>query len=91
MSVYLIRHGETPWSLSGQHTGRTDIPLTSQGEQDVRTLAEGLRPVKFSRVFTSPRQRARRTVCAARRLRAGAAVQGPRKPRERGGRVCVSR
>jgi len=61
MSVYLIRHGETPWSLSGQHTGRTDIPLTSQGEQDVRTLAEGLRPVKFSRVFTSPRQHARRT------------------------------
>jgi probable phosphoglycerate mutase len=62
MSVlYLIRHGETPWSLSGQHTGRTDIPLTSQGEQDVRTLAEALRRVKFSRSFTSPRQRARQT------------------------------
>jgi probable phosphoglycerate mutase len=61
MSLYLIRHGETAWSISGQHTGRTDIPLTAQGEQDVRTLAERLRPVKFSRVFTSPRQRARRT------------------------------
>ena len=61
MSLYLIRHGETAWSLSGQHTGRTDVPLTPQGEQDVRTLSERLRPVKFSRVFTSPRQRARRT------------------------------
>jgi probable phosphoglycerate mutase len=61
MSLYLIRHGETAWSLSGQHTGRSDIPLTPQGEQDVRALAERLRPVKFSRVFTSPRQRARRT------------------------------
>lgn len=61
MRLYLIRHGETTWSLSGQHTGRTDIPLTPQGEQDARTLAEVLRPVKFSRVFTSPRQRARRT------------------------------
>ena len=61
MSLYLIRHGETAWSISGQHTGRTDIPLTAQGEQDARTLAEGLRAVRFSRVFTSPRQRARRT------------------------------
>ena len=59
--LYLIRHGETAWSLSGQHTGRTDIPLTEQGEQDVRKLAERLRTVKFSRVFTSPLQRARRT------------------------------
>jgi broad specificity phosphatase PhoE len=59
--LYLIRHGETAWSLSGQHTGRTDIPLTEQGEQDVRKLAERLRVVKFSRVFTSPLQRARRT------------------------------
>jgi broad specificity phosphatase PhoE len=61
MSLYLIRHGETAWSISGQHTGRTDIPLTARGEQDARTLAEGLRAVRFSRVFTSPRQRARRT------------------------------
>jgi probable phosphoglycerate mutase len=59
--LYLIRHGETAWSLSGQHTGRTDIPLTEQGEQDARKLAERLRTVRFSRVFTSPLQRARRT------------------------------
>lgn len=61
MSLYVIRHGETAWSLSGQHTGRTDIPLTAQGEQDARVLAEALRAVTFSRVFTSPRQRAQRT------------------------------
>ena len=60
-NLYLIRHGETAWSLSGQHTGRTDIPLTEHGEQDARKLAERLRTVKFSRVFTSPLQRARRT------------------------------
>lgn len=59
--LYLIRHGQTAWSLSGQHTGRTDIPLTEQGEQDARKLAEPLRAVRFSRVFTSPLQRARRT------------------------------
>jgi broad specificity phosphatase PhoE len=59
--LYLMRHGETAWSLSGQHTGRTDIPLTEQGEQDARKLAERLRAVEFSRVFTSPLQRARRT------------------------------
>jgi len=59
--LYLIRHGQTDWSLSGQHTGQTDIPLTEQGEQNVRKLAERLRAVKFSRVFTSPLQRARRT------------------------------
>lgn len=59
--VYLIRHGETAWSLSGQHTGSTDIPLTEQGEQEACELGERLRAVKFSRVFTSPRQRTRRT------------------------------
>jgi len=59
--LYLMRHGETAWSLSGQHTGRTDIPLTEQGEQDARKLAERLRALEFSRVFTSPLQRARRT------------------------------
>ena len=61
LRLYLIRHGETAWSLTGQHTGRTDILLTEQGEQDARELAERLQAVRFSRVFTSPRQRARRT------------------------------
>lgn len=59
--VFLIRHGETEWSRSGRHTGSTDLPLTEQGEQNARGLADRLRAVKFSRVFTSPRQRARRT------------------------------
>jgi probable phosphoglycerate mutase len=59
--LYLVRHGETAWSLSGQHTGRTDIALTKQGEQDARMLAGQLRAVRFSRVFTSPLRRARRT------------------------------
>lgn len=61
MRIYLVRHGETAWSLSGQHTGRTDIPLTEHGEKDARKLAERLRAVRFSRVFTSPLQRARQT------------------------------
>ena len=59
--LYLIRHGQTAWSLSGQHTGRTDIPLNEQGEQDAHELAERLPAVRFSHAFTSPRQRARRT------------------------------
>jgi broad specificity phosphatase PhoE len=59
--LFLVRHGETTWSLSGQHTGRTDIPLIEQGEQDARKLAERLHRVTFSRVFTSPLRRARRT------------------------------
>ena len=59
--LYLVRHGETAWSRSGQHTGRTDIPLIQQGEQDARKLAERLHAVTFSRVFTSPLRRARRT------------------------------
>jgi len=59
--LYLFRHGQTEWSLSGQHTSRTDIPLTEQGEQNARELGGRIRSVKFDRVFTSPRQRARRT------------------------------
>lgn len=59
--IYLIRHGETEWSLSGQHTGRTDLALTERGEQDARKLTARLGTVAFSRVFTSPLLRARRT------------------------------
>jgi probable phosphoglycerate mutase len=59
--IYLIRHGETEWSLSGQHTGRTDIPLTAPGEDGARELGQRLRDIQFARVLTSPRQRARRT------------------------------
>lgn len=59
--LYLVRHGETEWSLSRQHTGRTDIPLTEEGEQDARKLGERLRAVRFSHSFTSPMQRAQRT------------------------------
>jgi probable phosphoglycerate mutase len=65
LSLYLIRHGETEWSLSGKHTGRTDIPLTAQGEAQARELIPWLRHIDFSHVFTSPRQRARRTCTLA--------------------------
>jgi probable phosphoglycerate mutase len=59
--VYLVRHGETAWTLSGQHTGLTDLPLTERGERDARRLEERLRGVPFTKVFTSPLQRATRT------------------------------
>ena len=59
--IYLIRHGETEWSLSGQHTGRTDIPLTARGEERAQQLGARLRNIQFAQVLTSPRQRARRT------------------------------
>jgi broad specificity phosphatase PhoE len=59
--IYLARHGETAWSLSGQHTGRTDLPLTERGERNARALGERLRGMIFGKVFTSPLQRAMRT------------------------------
>jgi probable phosphoglycerate mutase len=59
--IYLIRHGETEWSLSGQHTGSTDIPLIARGEDAARNLGLRLREIPFARVLTSPRLRARRT------------------------------
>jgi probable phosphoglycerate mutase len=59
--VYIARHGETAWSLSGQHTGLTDLPLTERGERNAIRLGERLRGLQFVRVLTSPLQRARRT------------------------------
>ena len=59
--VYLVRHGETAWSRTGQHTGLTDIPLTEQGERNATGLASRLSDYSFSRVFKSPLQRASRT------------------------------
>jgi len=59
--VYLARHGETAWTLTGQHTGLTDLPLTERGERNARRLEERLRGVTFDKVFTSPLQRATRT------------------------------
>jgi len=59
--VYLARHGETAWSLSGQHTGLTDLPLTEHGQRTARKLGERLKELTFRKVFTSPLQRARRT------------------------------
>jgi broad specificity phosphatase PhoE len=60
-SVTLVRHGETEWSASGKHTGRTDIPLTAEGERKASALRDRLKGLTFDRVFTSPLQRARRT------------------------------
>ena len=59
--IYLARHGETAWSLTGQHTGLTDLPLTERGEQNARALGERLMGLNFGKVFTSPLQRAART------------------------------
>jgi probable phosphoglycerate mutase len=59
--IYAARHGETEWSLSGQHTGVTDIPLTPHGESDAHKLGAALKGHSFVKVFTSPLQRARRT------------------------------
>ena len=61
LQIYFIRHGETVWSLSGQHTGCTDLPLTPHGEVMARQLAVTLKGMAFSLVLTSPRLRARAT------------------------------
>ena len=63
LRLYLIRHGETEWSLTGQHTGRTDIGLTSHGEDEARELGKHLQGIRFAHVLTSPLRRARQT-CA---------------------------
>ncbi len=59
--AYLARHGETAWTISGQHTGRTDLPLTERGEANARRLGERLSGLIFAKVFTSVLQRARKT------------------------------
>ena len=60
-TVYLARHGETAWTISGQHTGLTDLALTERGERNARRLGERLKGFAFANVFTSPLQRASRT------------------------------
>jgi broad specificity phosphatase PhoE len=64
-AVYLVRHGETAWSLDRRHTGRTDVPLTERGERDARALSARLSAIDFTRVYTSPLQRAARTCALA--------------------------
>jgi broad specificity phosphatase PhoE len=59
--VYLARHGETEWSISGQHTGRTDIPLTTRGERHALSLGERLQGITFAKALTSPLVRASHT------------------------------
>jgi broad specificity phosphatase PhoE len=59
--IYVARHGETAWSLSGQHTGLTDLPLTERGERNARRLGDRLKGLTFTKVLTSPLQRAART------------------------------
>ncbi len=61
LRLYLMRHGETAWSLSGQHTGRADIPLTENGEAEARQLGERIQSLAFTQVFSSPLLRARQT------------------------------
>jgi probable phosphoglycerate mutase len=72
-TIYLARHGETAWSLTGQHTGLTDLPLTAHGERNARHLGERLHGLKFAKVFTSPLQRAART-CELAGFKAAAEV-----------------
>jgi broad specificity phosphatase PhoE len=59
--LFLARHGDTEWTDSRRHTGRTDIPLNERGEEHARELREWLRKFSFARVLTSPLQRARKT------------------------------
>ena len=74
LSLYLFRHGQTEWSLSGRHTGITDIPLTAHGEDEARALLPWVKEIKFSLVLTSPRQRAKRT-CELVRLEHEAEIE----------------
>jgi probable phosphoglycerate mutase len=59
--LYLIRHGETKWAISGRHTGLSDIPLTPNGENEARELGKHIRDIAFAQVLCSPLKRAQRT------------------------------
>jgi len=72
--IFLVRHGKTAWSESGQHTSRTEIPLNPEGEQGARGLASSLRGLRFIAIFASPRERARRT-CELAGLGQGMAIE----------------
>jgi broad specificity phosphatase PhoE len=74
LTVFLIRHGETAWSLTGQHTGITDLPLTAHGEAQAIALAPSLHGLTFAHVFTSPLLRARQT-CALTGLAPGSVIE----------------
>ena len=63
--IYIARHDETAWTITGQHTGLTDLPLTPQGESNARGLGKRLKEMVFAKVFTSPLRRARRTCALA--------------------------
>jgi probable phosphoglycerate mutase len=63
--IYLARHGETAWTLTGQHTGLSDIPLTAHGESEAARLAPRLAEIEYEKVWTSPLQRARKTCAIA--------------------------
>jgi broad specificity phosphatase PhoE len=71
--VYLARHGETAWTISRQHTGLTDLPLTERGERTARRLGDRLQGLTFAMVLTSPLQRAART-CELAGFKSGAQV-----------------
>jgi probable phosphoglycerate mutase len=71
--IYLARHGETAWSISGQHTGRTDLPLTERGERNARQLGQRLMGLSFHLILTSPLQRAMHT-CDLAGFRTGSIV-----------------
>lgn len=71
--LFFIRHGQTEWSLSGQYTGRADLPLTPRGEDEARGLLPWIRRIQFAHVLTSPRRRALRT-CELNGLGAAAEI-----------------
>jgi probable phosphoglycerate mutase len=74
LRLFLVRHGETAWSITGQHTGLTDIALTAHGEEEARALAPRLGAVSFARILTSPLRRAQQT-CELAGLDAEAQVE----------------